>query len=289
MSPVPSSVYSSLEISGSDAFPYGGVRENMVKSTAMTMTENSANSSHPRQQTLPQDRRDLVQQVFASVAARYDLMNDIMSLGCHRWWKADFIAAMAPRDRMGDVIPTYLDVAGGTGDITELIIRKAPAARIISLDISPEMIAHGRDRAINDGNFGRITHLQGDAEYLPLPSKSVENYSIAFGLRNVSDRPRALAEAYRVLKPGGRFFCLEFSPAVIRPLAPIYRLWSDSLPHFGAIFAKDRESYQYLVTSIREFLPPAPLATLIEQAGFGQVRYRPLSGGIAYIHQAMRL
>ena len=266
----------------------------MVKSRVMTQNHlNTAPDRFPPQalppQTLPADRRDIVQQVFASVASRYDLMNDVMSLGLHRVWKRDFIAAMAPRSENAGQTLTYLDVAGGTGDITALILRQAPHARILSLDISAEMIAHGRDRAINEGNFGCITHIQGDAEALPLPAQSVENYSIAFGLRNVSDRPRALAEAYRVLKPGGRFFCLEFSPEVARPLAPIYRLWSEALPHFGAFLAQDRDSYRYLVTSIREFLPPDLLARYLADAGFERVRTRALSGGIAYIHQAMRL
>ncbi|MDI9349482.1 MAG: class I SAM-dependent methyltransferase [Candidatus Symbiobacter sp.] len=239
--------------------------------------------------TLPADRRDLVQQVFASVAARYDLMNDVMSLGLHRAWKADFIAAMAPRSQRGDKTMSYLDVAGGTGDITAMILRQAPDARVISLDISAEMIAAGRDRAINAGNFGRITHVQGDAEHLPLPDHAVENYSIAFGLRNVSDRPRALAEAHRVLKPGGRFFCLEFSPDVAPPLAGLYQIWSRALPHFGAVLANDRASYEYLVTSIREFLSPGELAAMMAAAGFARVRHRPLSCGIAYIHQGLRL
>ncbi|MCX8505317.1 MAG: class I SAM-dependent methyltransferase [Alphaproteobacteria bacterium] len=266
----------------------------MVKSHVMTKPDLNAlpapllKQTLPAQ-TLPADRRDIVQQVFASVASRYDLMNDVMSLGLHRVWKQDFIAAMAPCSEIAGRTLTYLDVAGGTGDITALILRQAPRARVLSLDISAEMIAHGRDRAINEGNFGRITHIQGDAEALPLPAQSVENYSIAFGLRNVSDRPRALSEAYRVLKPGGRFFCLEFSPEVTRPLAPIYRLWSEALPHFGAFLAQDRESYRYLVTSIREFLPPGILANYLAEAGFERIRTRALSGGIAYIHQAMRL
>lgn len=233
-----------------------------------------------------------VRQVFESVSDRYDLMNDLMSGGIHRLWKQAMIDWLAPRPGL-----RLLDVAGGTGDIAlRVIARLGPerVGRVIVCDLTPDMLEIGRDRAIDQGLLpGRPDSPQwvcGDAEALPLADRSVEAYTIAFGLRNVTRIDAALAEARRVLRPGGRFLCLEFSRVAVPLIAELYDLYSFKvLPALGGWVAGDRDAYRYLVESIRRFPAQDELAGLVAEAGFDQVRYRNLTGGIAALHSAWRL
>ena len=226
----------------------------------------------------------LVRAVFDSVARRYDLMNDLMSLGIHRAWKRIFATALAPRPgRM------LLDLAGGTGDVSFAWLRLGGGPAILS-DINRRMLAVGRDRAVAGGLIERLMLLVADAERLPLPDRAVDTVSIAFGLRNCTDKPAVLAEARRVLRPGGRFFCLEFSRLEVAALAPLYDAWSFRvLPRLGAAVAGDAASYRYLAESIRTFPDAETLAGMMGGAGFERVGVRRLSGGIAAIHSGWRL
>jgi demethylmenaquinone methyltransferase/2-methoxy-6-polyprenyl-1,4-benzoquinol methylase len=246
------------------------------------MSDNSTDFGF---QTVPLDaKKPMVRAVFDSVAPRYDLMNDLMSLGVHRAWKRDFVAALHPRAGK-----TLLDLAGGTGDIT-FGWRRAGGGPAILSDINAAMLGVGRDRAIARGQAADITFLVADAEALPLPDRSVDVVSIAFGLRNVTDKAAALAEARRVLRHGGRFACLEFSHVQVAALAPLYDAWSFRvLPRLGQAVAGDADSYQYLAESIRMFPDQTTLAGMMETAGLSQVRFRNLTGGIAAIHTGRRL
>ncbi|GAA5264755.1 demethylmenaquinone methyltransferase/2-methoxy-6-polyprenyl-1,4-benzoquinol methylase [Acidiphilium sp. MT5] len=225
-----------------------------------------------------------VRDVFDSVARRYDIMNDLMSLGVHRLWKRDFVTALGPRAHL-----RLLDLAGGTGDISFQWRRRGGGPVLLS-DINGSMLSVGRTRAENRGLVEGISWLVTDAEALPLPDGAVDRVSMAFGLRNCTNKERVLAEARRVLKPGGRFFCLEFSKLQIAVAAPLYERWSfKALPEIGALVAKDRDSYQYLAESIRMFPDQDTLAQMMRTAGFARVSYRNLSGGIAAIHAGWRL
>jgi len=232
------------------------------------------------------DKPRLVRGVFASVAGRYDLMNDLMSAGVHRLWKTAFVARLAPRPGMH-----VLDVAGGTGDIARRILaRSRGRARVTVCDASAPMLEVGRDRTVDRGTVGGIDWLCGEAEALPIASGAVDAYTIAFGLRNVTDIAASLAEARRVLRPGGRFLCLEFSRVSAPSLRRLYDCYSFAvIPRLGEIVADDRAAYEYLVESIRRFPPQAELAALIGAAGLERVRIRNLSAGIAAIHSAWRL
>jgi demethylmenaquinone methyltransferase/2-methoxy-6-polyprenyl-1,4-benzoquinol methylase len=230
-----------------------------------------------------------VRDVFTSVAGRYDLMNDLMSLGVHRAWKAVFVGALTLRAEM-----RILDVAGGTGDIAFRIREKArPGTRISVCDINPDMLRVGRARAVDRGILGGADGLRwicGDAEALPAEDSSFDAYTIAFGMRNVTDIPAALAEARRVLRPGGQFLCLEFSSVVLPVLDDIYDRYSFSvLPWLGRNVARDEAAYRYLAESIRKFPDQDTYAGMIQAAGLEQVRVRNLSGGIAAIHTARRI
>jgi demethylmenaquinone methyltransferase/2-methoxy-6-polyprenyl-1,4-benzoquinol methylase len=226
----------------------------------------------------------MVRAVFDSVAPRYDLMNDLMSLGVHRAWKHVFVTALDPRPRH-----TLLDLAGGTGDISFGWLRRGGGPAILS-DINPSMLRVGLDRAVEHGLIGGLMPLVADAEHLPLPDRSVDRVSIAFGLRNCTDKLQVLREARRVLKPGGRFLCLEFSKLNIAVLQPLYDAWSFKvLPRLGRLAANDSESYVYLAESIRTFPDQAKLAAMMTEAGLSRVTVRDLSGGIAAIHAGWRL
>jgi demethylmenaquinone methyltransferase/2-methoxy-6-polyprenyl-1,4-benzoquinol methylase len=227
-----------------------------------------------------------VRRVFDSVSPRYDLMNDLMSGGIHRLWKAQLIARLNPRSGQ-----RLVDVAGGTGDIAlRFLARAGGGSAAIVCDITEAMLRAGRDRAIDRGLIDGIEWLAGDAERLPLASMTADACTIAFGLRNVTDIRRALAEMRRVLRPGGRFLCLEFSRVVLPLLARAYDLYSFAvLPRLGQIVTGDRDAYQYLVESIRRFPPQDELAGLMRAAGFEQVSFRNLSGGIAALHSGWRL
>ena len=234
------------------------------------------------------EKAPLVRALFDSVAGRYDLMNDLMSAGIHRWWKSEMVAWLNPRPGQ-----RLIDVAGGTGDVAcRALSRLDPAAggAAIVCDANPQMVETGRDRAIDAGILRGIEWLCGDAEALPFADRSFDLYTIAFGLRNVTHIDRALAEARRVLKPGGRFLCLEFTPTVTPVLQPLYDLYSfQVLPLLGQIVTGNRDAYAYLAESIRRFPPQSELAELLTAAGLDRARFRNLTGGIAALHSAWRL
>ena len=234
------------------------------------------------------EKAALVRGVFDRVAARYDLMNDLMSLGVHRLWKSVLIDMLKPRPGMH-----LLDVAGGTGDIAFRFLERLKGqgrAQVTVCDINAEMIEVGRDRAIDRGVPDAIEWLVGDAEAVPVADGSVDAYTIAFGLRNVTHIDRALAEAVRVLKPGGRFLCLEFSHVSVPLLGRLYDRYSFSvLPLLGHYVAGDRDAYVYLAESIRRFPRQEALAAMLRQAGLARVQWRDLSGGIVAIHGGWRL
>ncbi|MBM3502318.1 MAG: class I SAM-dependent methyltransferase [Alphaproteobacteria bacterium] len=238
-----------------------------------------------------EEKDQLVQGVFDQVSSRYDVMNDLMSGGLHRRWKREFIAGLFPSP------PTRLvDVAGGTGDIAMRFLERyhetsgglaSPAITVV--DANPSMLATGRDRAIDRGMLSGIRWAAGRAEALPLRDRSVEAYTVSFGLRNATDLPKALAEARRVLTPGGRFLCLEFSRPVSTIAGPYDRYSFSVIPVLGRIVVGDAAPYRYLVESIRRFPDQQTFATMIAEAGFSHVRFRNLSGGIVAIHSAWRL
>jgi len=231
----------------------------------------------------------MVRRVFDAVADRYDLMNDLMSAGIHRLWKAELIAMLAPRP--GELV---LDVAGGTGDVARAIVEAAPGARAIVCDINAAMVARGRDRLLDDGRVpeldrGGIGLVVGDAERLPLPDRSVDAYTIAFGLRNVTDPAKALAEIRRVVKPGGRFFCLEFSRFALPVLDRLYDTYSfEVLPRLGRMVTGDADSYRYLAESIRMHPDQESLRQMMLDAGFGKVDWFNLSAGVVAPHRGTR-
>jgi demethylmenaquinone methyltransferase/2-methoxy-6-polyprenyl-1,4-benzoquinol methylase len=232
----------------------------------------------------PEDKQSLVRAVFDSVAPRYDVMNDLMSLGVHRLWKRVLLTALDPRPGR-----TLLDLAGGTGDISFGWLERGGGPAVLS-DINASMLGVGRDRALQRGFAAGLSYLVADAERLPLPDRTVDTVSIAFGLRNCTDKQTVLAEARRVLRPGGRFFCLEFSRLRVVALAPAYDAWSFRvLPLLGRHVAGDEESYRYLAESIRTFPDQETLAAMMREAGLGRVTVRNLSGGIAAIHSGWRL
>ena len=232
-----------------------------------------------------EDKAPLVRQVFDSVASRYDLMNDLMSLGIHRLWKAALVDMVAPR--AGQAL---LDVAGGTGDVAFRLQDRAPRARIGVCDINEQMLSVGRDRAIDAGRLAGLDWTVGNAEALPFADRSFDAYTIAFGLRNVTDIDAALAEARRVLKPGGRFFCLEFSHVVLPALQQIYDRYSFTvLPLLGGIVAGDKQAYRYLAESIRRFPDQQALLDRMAAAGLERARFRNMTGGVVAIHSGWRL
>ena len=229
-------------------------------------------------------KQPMVRAVFDSVAQRYDLMNDLMSLGIHRAWKRVLVTALDPRPGR-----TLLDLAGGTGDVSFGWLEADGGPAILS-DINEAMLGVGRNRALERGLAATLSPLVADAERLPLPDRAVDIVAIAFGLRNCTDKDAVLAEARRVLRPGGRFFCLEFSRVQVAALTPAYDAWSFKvLPRLGRLVAKDEQSYRYLAESIRMFPDQETLAGMMRAAGFARVSVRNLSGGIAAIHSGWRL
>jgi demethylmenaquinone methyltransferase/2-methoxy-6-polyprenyl-1,4-benzoquinol methylase len=228
-------------------------------------------------------KKPMVRAVFDSVAPRYDLMNDLMSLGVHRAWKRVFATALDPRPNR-----SLLDLAGGTGDVSFSWLARGGGPAILS-DINAEMLGVGRDRALARG-YAELSLLVADAEALPLPDCCRDVVSMAFGLRNCTDKAAVLREALRVLRPGGRFHCLEFSKLQVAAMAPVYDAWSFRvMPTIGRLVAKDEDSYRYLAESIRVFPDQDALAAMMREAGFARVEVRNLSGGIAAIHSGWRL
>jgi demethylmenaquinone methyltransferase/2-methoxy-6-polyprenyl-1,4-benzoquinol methylase len=257
-------------------------------------------SEHETSRTAARDYRHLaegekatvVRAIFDKVASRYDLMNDLMSGGVHRLWKAEMVARLKPRPGQ-----RLVDVAGGTGDVAlRALPRLVPEPGMsaeggaVVCDVNERMLEIGRARALDQGVLHGVEWLAADAERLPFADRSFDLYTIAFGLRNVTRYAAALAEARRVLRPGGRFMCLEFTPAASPLVQPLYDLYSfHVVPALGQIVTGDRDAYTYLVESIRGFPRQGELALLIAGAGLGQVRYRNLTGGIAALHSAWRL
>jgi len=234
-----------------------------------------------------EEKQGRVNDVFHSVAQRYDLMNDVMSAGLHRVWKGALVTSLRPPKSRPF---RHLDVAGGTGDIAFRVLDEGgPQTRVTVLDINGDMLEVGRDRA-GLRYRGRIDFVEANAESLPFEDKSFDAYTIAFGIRNVPRISQALREAYRVLKPGGRFLCLEFSKVDVPLLDAVYDAYSfHVIPRMGSMVAGDAESYRYLVESIRRFPPPAAFARMIEEAGFRRVTHRPLTAGIVCIHSGWKV
>jgi demethylmenaquinone methyltransferase/2-methoxy-6-polyprenyl-1,4-benzoquinol methylase len=235
------------------------------------------------------DKQTLVNDVFHSVASRYDLMNDLMSAGLHRIWKELMIDALNPP--RSDAPFALLDVAGGTGDIAFRAARAAGAGfHAIVCDINADMLEVGRERAVTQHLDDRVSFVEGNAEALAFGDRGFDAATIAFGIRNVPQIDRALSEAFRVLKLGGRFLCLEFSSVDVPGLDRLYELFSFKvIPPLGRAVTGDAESYRYLVESIRKFPRPNAFAEMIRAAGFARVSWQSLSGGIVALHSGWRL
>jgi len=248
------------------------------------MSDSSQRDTHFGFSTVAEDQKAArVAEVFHSVASRYDLMNDLMSAGMHRIWKAFTVARAGLRPGM-----RVLDVAGGTADLARAFARRvSPGGEVCLTDINASMLTVGRDRMIDDGLIAPA--VQCDAERLPFPDRSFDRVSVAFGLRNMTHKDRALAEMTRVLKPGGKLLVLEFS-RVWKPLAPLYDRYSFSvLPRLGEWVAGDSASYRYLAESIRMHPDQETLVVMMREAGLGRVRYFNLCAGVVALHEGVRL
>ncbi len=235
------------------------------------------------------DKQRLVDDVFHRVAERYDLMNDLMSAGLHRLWKDALVAWLAP-PRHSKIPYAVLDVAGGTGDVAFRIAQRSETAAVTVADINREMLAVGRARAERLHPSNRVDFVEANAETLPFDDGRFDAATVAFGIRNVTRIDKALAEAFRVLKPGGRFLCLEFSAVDVAVLDRLYDLYSfNAIPILGGWVVGDEEPYRYLVESIRKFPNQARFGAMIEDAGFARVAWRNLTGGIAALHSGWKL
>ena len=251
------------------------------------MTVMSEETTHFGYREVPEtEKAKLVGDVFTSVAAKYDVMNDLMSFGAHRLWKRYFVATSGVRE--GDVV---LDLAGGTGDIAALLLPRVGAkGAVVVGDINAEMLRVGRNRMLDRGNVRGLDYSQLDAEALPFPDKSFDCVTMAFGLRNVTHKERALAEIHRVLKIGGRALILEFSRVRAEILKPLYDFHSfEVLPRLGRLIANDEKSYRYLAESIRRHPDQETLKAMMETAGFARVDVRNLTAGIVAIHRGYRV
>ncbi len=250
------------------------------------MTEEHARETHFGFLTVAEDEKaGMVHGVFTRVANRYDLMNDLMSAGIHRLWKDAMMDWLAPRAGQ-----RLLDVAGGTGDIAFRFLARAHEARATVLDMTESMLIEGQKRAEAENLADRLDWVVGDAMALPFADNTFDVYTISFGIRNVTRIPDALAEAFRVLKPGGRLMVLEFSQLPNPALQWAYDRYSfNVIPALGQAVANDRDSYQYLVESIRKFPDQDSFATMIRQAGFEQVKYRNLTMGVAALHSGWKI
>jgi demethylmenaquinone methyltransferase/2-methoxy-6-polyprenyl-1,4-benzoquinol methylase len=248
-----------------------------------------AETAHFGSRQVPlEDKQGLVDDVFHSVARRYDLMNDLMSLGLHRAWKNALVTAVNPPKTRPFAL---LDIAGGTGDVAFRVIESGgPDTRATVCDINADMLDVGRGRAAARALEGTVTFAEANAESLPFADRSFDAVTIAFGIRNVTRIEQALAEAYRVLKIGGKFLCLEFSAVDVPGLDRLYELYSfNVIPALGRLVAGDAESYRYLVESIRRFPDPQTYAAMLRTAGFARVSFQPMTGGIVALHSGWRL
>ena len=250
------------------------------------MTDSTEKKTHFGFSEVAEDAKaGMVHGVFSSVASKYDVMNDVMSVGIHRLWKDAMMDWLAPRDGQ-----RLLDVAGGTGDISFRFLNRAPGASAVVLDMTENMLVEGRKRAEAAKLSDKLDWLAGDAMALPFADNSFDRYTISFGIRNVTRIQDALSEAFRVLRPGGRLMVLEFSQLPNDALQKAYDLYSfNVIPKMGQMIAGDADSYQYLVESIRQFPDQDRFAAMIKTAGFEQVTYRNLSMGIAALHSGWKL
>ncbi len=250
------------------------------------MTDQSDKTTHFGARTVREDEKaGLVHGVFTNVASKYDVMNDVMSVGIHRIWKDAMMDWLAPRPGQ-----RLLDVAGGTGDISFRFLRRAPSANAVVLDMTESMLVEGRKRAEAASLADHLDWVTGDAMALPFEDSTFDVYTISFGIRNVTRIADALSEAYRVLKPGGRLMVLEFSQLPNAGLQKAYDLYSyNVIPRMGQLIAGDRDSYQYLVESIRRFPDQDTFAAMIRDVGFENVKYRNLSMGIAALHSGWKI
>ena len=248
--------------------------------------------THFGDQTVPlADKQGLVDEVFHSVARRYDLMNDLMSGGLHRAWKNALVTAVNPPGKTSDRPFALLDLAGGTGDVAFRTVEAGgDNTRVTVCDINAEMLAVGRERALERGLDDKVTFEQGNAEELPYADKSFDCVTIAFGIRNVPRIAKALSEAHRVLKFGGHFLSLEFSSVDVPGIDKIYDLYSQHvIPNIGRAVTGDREAYAYLVESIRKFPKPKAFASMIEAASFRRVSFTSMTGNVVAMHSGWKL
>lgn len=250
------------------------------------MVDKSKDTTHFGFRTVEKEQKvDMVADVFHSVAAKYDLMNDVMSLGIHRLWKRFTINCSGVRRGQ-----RVLDLAGGTGDLTAKFSRLVgETGEVVLADINDSMLKMGREKLRNIGIIGNVSYVQANAEALPFPDNSFDCITIAFGLRNVTDKEKALRSMYRVLKPGGRLLVLEFSKPVLQPLNKVYDIYSfHILPRMGQMIAGDAESYRYLAESIRMHPDQETLKAMMEDAGFESTTYYNLTGGIVALHRGYK-
>lgn len=251
----------------------------------MTDTTSEKRTHFGARDVREDEKAGLVHGVFTNVASKYDVMNDVMSVGIHRLWKEAMMDWIAPRSGQ-----RLLDVAGGTGDISFRFLKRAKGADAVVLDLTESMLNEGRKRAEAEELSSQLDWVTGDAMALPFEDNTFDVYTISFGIRNVTRIEDALGEAYRVLRPGGRLMVLEFSQLPVDGMQRLYDLYSfNIIPRMGELIANDRDSYQYLVESIRNFPDQERFATMISSAGFDQVKYRNLSMGIAALHSGWKI
>lgn len=250
------------------------------------MADETTKITHFGYEDIPEDQKaGRVHGVFSNVASKYDIMNDVMSVGIHRVWKDAMMDWLAPRAGQ-----RLLDVAGGTGDVAFRFLKRAGMAEAVVLDMTEQMLIEGRKRAEAEAMSDKLDWLVGDAMALPFEDNSFDVYTISFGIRNVTRIPDALSEAYRVLKPGGRLMVLEFSQLPNAMMQKAYDLYSfNVIPRMGQVIAGDRDSYQYLVESIRKFPDQDRFAAMVQEAGFENVSYRNMTFGVAALHAGWKI
>ena len=261
---------------------------NTSRTTARTTTPGQMSTAYGFEQVGEGKKQEKVNDVFHSVAKRYDVMNDLMSVGMHRLWKSALVTKAAP----SKTTPWHcLDVAGGTGDIAfRLVEASNNNAHVTVLDINGSMLDVGRERSTKKGMVDNVDFIESNAEKLPFEDNVFDAYTVALGIRNVPRMDVALREAYRVLKPGGQFLCLEFSEVDVPILERFYDLWSfNALPAIGRVVTGDEASYQYLVESIRKFPNQNSFANFVRKAGFERVTYRNMTGGITALHTGWKI